>query len=161
MKITDSIFLPLRLINQAMGVVWGQGSWSLRPYELKLIEAAAAKLKPENQAILNAQLKASFFVQRLHQERMTNIHFRWKDKVKRMDVPEDYRLARIRLTSGRRAVSVSVEAHRGLIFGLHYNKPPKPLVLEEFTLAVIAFGGEVDDSIPQAIDRKEHGDGPA
>jgi hypothetical protein len=159
MKFFDHIFFPLRLIDQAISVMWGQGSWSLRPYELKLIEAAAAKLSPENQAILEAQLKAGFFVQRLHQERMTNIHFRWKDKVKRMDLPDDCRLAKIKLSSGRRAVSVSVEAHRGLIFGLHYDKPPKPLVLEDFVLADVTFGGRVDDGIARAIDREEHGGG--
>jgi hypothetical protein len=157
MNISDFILLPLRLINQAMGVLWSQGSWSLKPYELKLIEAAAVELSAENQAILKDQLKASFFVQRLHQERMTNIHFRWKDRVKRMDLPDDYRLARIRLKSRRRAVSVSVEAHRGLIFGLHYSKPPKPLVLEDFIIDAIDHGGAVDDRVARAIDRQEHG----
>lgn len=158
MKTSDLIFLPLRLFNQALGVLWGEGSWSLRTYELKLIHAAAAKLSPENRIVLDQQLKSSFYVERLHQNRMTRIHFRWRDDVMRMDIPQDYRLAKMRLKSGRRAVSISVEAYDGLIFTLQYYKPPKPVVLEDFTIAKIEYGGKGDDSIAEAIDREEHGD---
>jgi hypothetical protein len=156
MKATDLILLPLRLANQGLSVLWGQGSWSLRDYERRLIDVAAAELSAGNKAILVRQLAESYYVERLHQERMTNIHFRWRDEVAPMDLPAAYRLAKIRLTSGKRAVTVSVEAHRGRIFGLHYNKPPRPLVAGDFDLGAITFGGVPDDRIAQAIDAQEH-----
>lgn len=156
MNATDLIFLPLRLANQALGVLWGQGSWSLRDYEKRLIEAAAAELSPGNRAVLARQLMESFYVERLHQDRMTNIHFRWRDHVAPMELPVQYRLAKIRLTAGKRAVTVSVEAHRGRIFGLHYDKPPKPLVEGPFQFSAVTFGGPVDDRTARAIDAQEH-----
>jgi len=75
-----------------------------------------------------------------------------------MDLPEDYRLAKLKLRYGRHSVSVSVEAYKGRIFALQYNKPPKPIVLEKFEIAQIEYGGKADESIARSIDREEHGD---
>lgn len=152
------VFLyPIRLFVDAWGYVVNDGTWWLRPYELQLIEAGSAKLSLENKKILKKQLSSLFYVQRLHDDRITHIDFHWRNSIERMSLPKDYRLAKIKLAHGSRSVTVSVEAVDGLIYALKYYRPPKRIVLESFDIAEIEYGGKGDKSITRSIEAEEHG----
>lgn len=147
------IFYPLRLLNE---VLRRDCSWRLRDYELRLIEASATKLNSANRLILTKQLASQLFVERMHQDRITRIHFHWPESIAKLDLPKDCRLARLKLKHDRRSLSVSIEAYNGLVFALQYSKPPKPLVLGNFDIVSAEHGGEGDEGIPRSIDREEH-----
>jgi hypothetical protein len=160
MKVLRVLLYPVRMLLEAWGYVVGDGTWWLRPYELRLIEASAERLSSENKLILKRQLSSHFYVQRLHDDKITHIAFHWRETIERMSLPDNYRLAKMKLTYGRRSATVSVETVNGLIYGLKYYTPPKPVVLEPFNIVEIEYGGEGDESITQSIDREEHGDDP-
>ena len=178
-RVSDAHPYLLRVLCQATLALTDEGSWALRDYELKLIRAAAAKLSPANRAALNEQVKASIYVERIHHGQMTRIHFQPRDGVRKMDVPDDYRLAKMTLKlkskaagvsveaynglivafrkQARRSVTVSVEAVDGLIRSLTYYGLPKPVVLGDFDIATIEFGGMSDTALRRSIERKEFG----
>ncbi len=75
-----------------------------------------------------------------------------------MSVPNDYRLAKMKLKHGHRSVTVSIEAVDGLIYTLKYYSSPKSVVTENFDIVETEYGGKRDESIVRSIEREEHGD---
>jgi hypothetical protein len=152
--------LPLTLAIDLLGVASRDGSWRLRPYEKRLFDVAAQSLDEKNRAILERQFRHLFYIQRILDDRMNDIYFYFPERVEKLDLPPDYRLAKLRLKNGRHRVDVSVETFEGLVRALQFSKPPKPVVSGDFTISVLARGGRNDDRIARAIDFEEHGDDP-
>jgi len=91
---------------------------------------------------------------------MNDIYFYFPERVEKLDLPPDYRLAKLRLKNGRHRVDVSVETYEGLVRALRFSRPPKQVVSGDFTISVLARGGRNDDRMARAIDFEEHGDDP-
>lgn len=157
MNIWRIVLYPLRLFVDAWGYAVGDGTWWLRSYELRLIEISATELSIENKKILQRQLSSLFYVQRLHNDRITLIDFHWRDRIERMSLPSNYRLAKITLRHDQRSVTTSIETVDGLIYALKYSAAPRPIVLTCFQTPSIEYGGSRDDEITRSIDREEHG----
>ena len=165
MQVTDVTLrrvttLPFQLLNHVLGLLDGSGSWVPRPYERRLFDVAAQSLDEKNKAILERQFRHWFYIQRILGERMNDIYFYFPERVEKLDLPPDYRLAKLRLKNGRRRVDVSVETYEGLVRALRFSRPPKPVVSGDFTISVLARGGRNDDRMAQAIGFEEHGDDP-
>jgi hypothetical protein len=160
MKILRLLFLPLKILNHLIGQLDGSSSWTPRPYERRLFDAAAEELDAKRKEILKRQFRHLFHLQRFHNDRMNDIYFYFPERVEKLDLPPDYRLAKLRLKNGRHRVDVSVETYKGLVRALRFSKPPKPVVSGDFTISVLARGGRNDDRMARAIDFEEHGDDP-
>lgn len=154
------VSFPFALLDLILTLVFpGRSGWSLHDYERQLIEAAARGLDDHNKAILGRQLNRLHFVERLHEDRVTTIHFKWRRKlIERMTIPKDYNLAKLRVKSAGGTIWVSIGAYDGLIYSIWYKKPPKPVFAHPFEVVEAEYGGEFDDSVVRDIDREEHGD---
>jgi len=152
--------LPLTLAIDLVGVASRDGSWRLRPYEQRLFDVAAQSLDDEYEAILARQFRRWFHIQRILDDRMNDIYFYFPERVEKLDLPPDYRLAMLRLKNGRRRVDVSVETYEGLVRALRFSRPPKLVVSGDFAISVLARGGRNDDRMARAIVFEEHGDDP-
>jgi hypothetical protein len=157
MKITEFIFLPLRLLNQVIGFISFEGTWWLRSYEKTLIDAASQQLTSENKKILDIQLNSLFYIQRRHKGRVAHLHYIFLNQVPRMNLPADYGLARILVKSAGGSTWVSVGTDTGYVFFLQYYKPPKQIFAFPFTIEKIEFGGKADQSVAKEIHNEEHG----
>ena len=142
----------------ATGVITKDGSWWLRDYEKRLIEAAIKTLDSEEQNIIRKQLRNPFYIQRIHRDRMNDIFFYVPERAPKLVKPAEFQVAKLRLKSGRRRVNVSIKTFEGYIRALRFYKDPREIVREEFSIEVLEVGGTNDDSIARELDREEHGD---
>jgi hypothetical protein len=154
------VTLPLNILSNVFDLTRGRSSWALRTYEKRLFDSASDSLDSSNKAILARQFDHWFLMQRLHDDRMNDIYFYFPERVEKLDLPPDYRLAKLRLKNGRHRVDVSVETYEGLVRALRFSRPPKAVVSGDFTISVLARGGRNDDRMARAIDFEEHGDDP-
>ena len=154
-----TISLPFTLLDLVLTFLFpGDNGWSLRKYERDLIDAAVSNLDTENKAIVRRQLQRLFFVERLLDGRVTHIHFQWRrGTVERMKLPKEYNLAKFKVGASGQKFSVSIGIFDGLIYSLHFSKPPKVAFSHGFEILDAIYGGPYDDTLTQAIDRLEHG----
>ena len=151
------VTFPYKLFLDATDSLSRRGSWSLRPYELQLFEVGFQSLTDSEREIARAQLKDLFYIQRLHDDRMNDIYFYFPEWVPRLDRPENFQLAKLRLRAGRRRVDVQVETFDGYVRALRFKKPPQPVVSQDFQIEILELGGTNDDTIANEIDFEEHG----
>jgi hypothetical protein len=153
------ISAPFALVDLTLKLIFpGDSGWSLRRYEIELLQVVMGSLDDENQAILARQLNKLFFVERLHDGRVVRIHFKWKrGSIDRMKLPKEYNLAKLKLKTEGGKLGVSIGTYDGLIFSFHYTKPPKPFLSQGFEIVEAEYGGPANDTVTRAIDRLEHG----
>ena len=140
----------------ASGVFGRDRLWSLRPYERRLFDAGFQALSEGEREIAEVQLRHFFYIQRLHNDRMNDIYFYFPKRVPRLERPKEFRLARLRLRSGRRRVNVDVETFDGYVRALRFRKPPQPVVAQAFEVEILELGGANDSSFADEIDFGEH-----
>ena len=157
MKWLRILTFPLKFLSHIIGIFTADRLWSLRPYELQLFEVGFQSLTDSEREIARAQLKDLFYIQRLHDDRMNDIYFYFPEWVPRLDRPENFQLAKLRLRAGRRRVDVQVETFDGYVRALRFKKPPHAVVSQDFEIEVLELGGTNDDSIANEIDFEEHG----
>lgn len=155
------ISFPFWVLGHLVRLVFpGDSGWTLRDYELKLIEAAARNLSEENREILAKQLARMHYIERLHEGRIVHIHFElMRNRIERLHLPENYNLARLKVKSAGGAAWVTVGAFQGLIFSISCSQPPKPIFVHPFAIVEEKLGHEGDDIVARRMDRLEHGDG--
>jgi hypothetical protein len=137
----------------------GEGSWSLRPHERMVIEAAIDFLPEDAQALLRSQMKETTFVQRSHKQ------ICWPRFYARPYLPDrraiedlEYykKLIEVQLdVEGAKEVA-HVEFFRGRVDTIQFKRPGTYYAGKK--LKVIGTRpGKLARSHAAAIDRREHG----
>lgn len=149
-------WLPLSLLHHSLGWLIRDGSWWLDRLETEVISAAAATLSGGDQAILNDQLARYFYIQRLHNQRLNDIHPYFPEEWPKMDHPERYRIATLSLKSKGGQTRVFVESFKGRIRAIHFRKSPREIIKYPYILKVLSTGGVPKDENQHEIDALEH-----
>ena len=151
-------WLPLSLLDHSLGWLIRDGSWWLNRLEKEAIEAAAATLSERDQAVLQDQLARLFYIQRLHKQRLNDIHPYFPEEWPKMAHPERFRIATLSLKSKGGQTRVYVESYLGRIRAVHCRKSPLEIIKVPYTLKVISTGGVPKDEIAREINVEEHPD---
>jgi hypothetical protein len=157
MSFREYVKFPLSILFDITSIISFEGTWWLRSYEKQLIEAAAARLSPENKKILQKQLEMSFYVHRRHYGQVVYIHYHFLSEAPQMQLPLNYSLAKMRVRSKGGSTSVSIGCDTGTLFFIMYGKKPGPIFAHPFEIEKIEFGGEADQSVAKSIHNAAHG----
>jgi hypothetical protein len=146
------------LLDHSLGWLIGDGSWWLNSLEKDAIAVAAGMLSERDQAALRDQLTRLFYVQRLHKQRLNDIHPYFPEEWPKMAHPERFRIATLSLKSKGGETRVYVESYLGRIRAVHCRKSPREIIKYPYTLRVVSTGGVPNDEIARELDSSEHSD---
>ena len=137
----------------------GEGSWSLRPHERIVIEAAIDILPAHFQVLLRSQLKETTFVQRSHKQicrpRFYTAPY-LQDRRAVEDVEYSEKIIDVQLDVEGVNEVVQVEFFRGRVDSIQFKRPAA--YYADKRLRVIGTRpGKLARSHAAAIDRREHG----
>ena len=147
-----------RLFQRAVSFLVHGGAFSLRDYESRILEAAAASLSVEDRAALQAQLQDLEHLKRLHADRMVTFYF--FDRARLPLLSErggSFCLAAFELRAGSGSkLRASVFSHEGILSSLEFKQPPLALAKAEgFEVKLVAR--KAARSLSQSLDDEEHG----
>jgi hypothetical protein len=151
-------WLPLSLLHDSIGWLIRDGSWRLNLLETEAIAAAAATLSEHDQTMLKDQLTRFFYIQRLHKQRLNEIHPYFPEDWPKMNHPERYRIATLSLKSNGGQTRLYVESYKGRIRAIHFRKPPSEIIKYPYFLEVLSTGGTPKDEIQRELNASEHPD---
>jgi hypothetical protein len=136
--------------------VFGEGSWSLRPYEIIVVKAALSSLSEEIRGKIEHQLKSSYFVERTNKH-ISVIRFYHPNDHLRLDGAEfQDALIRVSTRVDGIVVTTNVTLYKGLIFSVETKKPGKFFAEKKIEVLGVELG-KTSQTITGAIDRLEHG----
>jgi hypothetical protein len=137
----------------------GEGSWSLRPHERMVIEAAIDFLPEHAQALLRSQLKETMFLQRTPKQICRPRFYLapyLRDRRAIEDAEYSEKLIKVQLdVEGAKEVA-HVEFFRGRVDSIQFKRPPAYYAGKKLKVTGIR-PGKVALSHAAAIDRLEHG----
>lgn len=137
----------------------GEGSWSLRPHERMVIEAAVNFLPEHAQALLRSQLKETMFLQRSHMQICRPrfyARFYGRDRRAIEDLEYSEKLIEVQLdVTGAKEVA-HVAFFRGRVDSIQFKRPPKYYAGKKMKV-IGTRPGKMVLSHAAAIDRREHG----
>jgi len=137
----------------------GEGSWSLRPHERMVIEAATDFLPEHAQALLRSQLKETTFVQRSHKQicrpRFDTRSYRL-DRRAMEDLEFSEKLIEVQLDVEAAKEVAHVEFFRGRVDSIQFKRPAAYYAGKKIKVMGVR-PGKPSLSHAAAIDRREHG----
>lgn len=150
--------MAVSLLRRAAGFLIHGGSWTLRPYETRVIDETKALLSPADARALAAQLDSLDHVKRTHSDRMLTFYFQHGPTLPKLaDGSTELCLARFRLGTGAAALTAQVFAHRGLLSSIEFAKDPKPLAGGAALAVARLPPSKKASSMADQIDAEEHG----
>jgi hypothetical protein len=149
--------MAVSLLRRAAGFLIHGGSWTLRPYETRVIDETKSLLSATDARALEAQLDSLDHVKRTHADRMLTFYFQQAPALPKLaDRSTEHCLARFRLSAGAAALTAQVFSHRGLLSSIEFAKDPKPLAGAAVLAVARLPPGKKATSLADQIDAEEH-----
>lgn len=137
-----------------------EGSWSLRPHEAKILDAAIGWLPPDQADRARRQLSRRFFIERQAKGRIPCFRYYRPHAEDLLDAPfrTGTHFINVTLEAPKRKLTAKCVLHEGIVFGLELPKPARFFAgsaLEVVTVSCDTTGF----SYTEVLDRAEHGSG--
>ncbi|WP_162267096.1 hypothetical protein [Luteimonas abyssi] len=136
--------------------ICGEGSWSLRPYELLVIEEALGVMDEADASVVRSNLNG-IFVDRMSSGRICVIRYpRDRHLVKLAESSYDDMLIEVTVAVEGRKEVAHVTFYRGLLFSVEFKKAGR-WYKRKSVKVIGAVRGLVQSSYSNQIDKAEHG----
>jgi hypothetical protein len=153
---TPDISIWLRRLLHTLTFLSGEGSWSLRPIEAQLIEAALGHIDEADRKLLESQLKESYFVERINPRIVVLRFYKIRsDHVVRSPEFED-KLIRVHVLADEKRQVSNVNIFQGVVFSVEMKDPQRLRNAKHLTVEKVV-SGTPKQSLANVIDRSEHG----
>ena len=147
------------LVRDIEFYLFGEGTWSLRPHERIVIEAAIDILPERSQVLLRSQLKETTFVQRSHKQicrpRFYTAPY-LQDRRAVEDVEYSKKIIDVQLDVDGVNEVAQVEFFAGRVDSIQFKRPAAYYVGKRLRVTGTRLG-KLARSHAAAIDRREHG----
>ena len=134
------------------------GSHDFALHEAIILRHVRERLSPVNQAAMDEQMTHVDRVQRHNHKRMVTIWLEAPtDRLRLVQTSPDHCLAKLKVSSCGKRLSVAVMTHSGLMSSIEFSSTPGRCTPVDFTVLDIAMN-QPNPGIAESIDREEHGD---